>query len=490
MKKRLVIFLAVGYLAIGLVGCVTSSTDGKKKSKPVEVVPVEEKTPEAVIVPKDPLALLIEKNTAIWQNYYHEIKIPLILQDNKPDIRMEKLPFEGLKKTNTELFLKTLADYINSIASSEKEKVKLAHDWICLNISYDFESFINHQEAKQDKNSVLISGLAVCEGFAEVYLNLCRAIDLEAYKVSGYARGFHREGDIEDPSVSNHAWNIVVIDGKKYLIDTTWDEGYASTDKETGISSAKKSYKLEWFMVDPQEFIYTHFPTDPANQLLNPPMTKTEFNRTEKRTPEDYAKNKLVGTNKFVNLPYSVDYYLKKIATYQLIGMKFSDSITDKAPVLQYTVETYINKVAMYEIFGKRYIDALLGKIPELPNYDNEALLKKQLEYSRIGFNYAEVSMFDSPVIYVDFENYILSVSGIDTPYVEAGKIYHITVETTEKWVFLYDIEGGEIGTVSAEAVNGKVAFDYTVGKELRIATGESAGGTRHFRIKYLVKET
>ena len=53
----------------------------------------------------------------------------------------------------------------------------------------------------------LVNGLSTCNGFAHVFTEFCTRQGIECVQVSGH----------------NHAWNIITIDGKNFLVDIIWD---------------------------------------------------------------------------------------------------------------------------------------------------------------------------------------------------------------------------------------------------------------------------
>jgi hypothetical protein len=72
----------------------------------------------------------------------------------------------------------------------------------------------------------------------------------------------------------NHAWNAVQIDGRWYLLDSTWDAG--SVDRETqGFKRHNSEYNF--FLTNPSHFIYTHLPENSRWQLLESPWSSDEF---------------------------------------------------------------------------------------------------------------------------------------------------------------------------------------------------------------------
>ena len=188
---------------------------------------------------------------------------------------MKQIPREiqGQRQNVTE-FLRLLAGYINEKADGDYDRVKKAHDWVALNIRYDAQAYYSRHIPTQDYTAVIRRGLAVCAGYAEAFKALCDALEIECQIVSGFARGASR-GLFRNENVmdSNHAWNIVTIEGKNYLIDCTWDSGYLNG------RSFQAKYKTEYLFADPAHFIYDHFPYFSRNQLLDTPVTAEEFTR-------------------------------------------------------------------------------------------------------------------------------------------------------------------------------------------------------------------
>ena len=70
---------------------------------------------------------------------------------------------------------------------------------------------------------------------------------------------------------SNHAWNVVKLDGEYIIFDLTWASGYGSGD------SFRREFKPEYFNPKPEDFIRDHFPDNSKWQLLEKPISKKEF---------------------------------------------------------------------------------------------------------------------------------------------------------------------------------------------------------------------
>jgi len=74
-------------------------------------------------------------------------------------------------------------------------------------------------------------------------------------------------GDHITSEPANHSWNAVHIDGSWFLLDCHWATRHDDTD------DVKYDYDDFYFLTDPGEMIFSHFPKDPAWQLLETPWT-------------------------------------------------------------------------------------------------------------------------------------------------------------------------------------------------------------------------
>ncbi len=95
---------------------------------------------------------------------------------------------------------------------SDYEKAVTLHDRLAKSVNYEMSGY--HQTAY----GALVSGNAVCAGYARAYQHLMQAAGLYAWYVSGTSL---------DPVTGNavgHAWNLVKIDGDWYYTDVTWDD--------------------------------------------------------------------------------------------------------------------------------------------------------------------------------------------------------------------------------------------------------------------------
>lgn len=101
------------------------------------------------------------------------------------------------------------ADKILSMITPEMndyEIVKLFHDYIIINCTYDAKS--------ENPNSIygtLVQKSALCQGYSQSFSYLCSLAGIDSFIVLGVAN---------EP----HMWNIVKMDGDYYHVDLTWDD--------------------------------------------------------------------------------------------------------------------------------------------------------------------------------------------------------------------------------------------------------------------------
>ena len=100
---------------------------------------------------------------------------------------------------------------------SDYEKVKAIHDYICQNVTYDYEHLGNETYKTQyTAYGALIDHTSVCQGYAVLFYSMCLEAGIDARVITGTA--VNQEGS------ERHAWNIVKLGGQYYYVDVTWDD--------------------------------------------------------------------------------------------------------------------------------------------------------------------------------------------------------------------------------------------------------------------------
>ncbi|EAU91224.1 kyphoscoliosis peptidase [Coprinopsis cinerea okayama7 len=164
--------------------------------------------------------------------------------------------------------LTELAQNLTGPFSTETEKARAIFAWLHFNVRYDVNSFFSGNIQAATPESTLRSGLAVCDGYAGLFVRLAQLAGLQKVeKVVGHGKGWGieplEEGAMVPPPEMNHAWNIAYLDGEWRLIDACWGAGALNGTTYT------QHFNPFWFTADPLEFVKRHYPTeDPAYQLI------------------------------------------------------------------------------------------------------------------------------------------------------------------------------------------------------------------------------
>ena len=168
-----------------------------------------------------------------------------------------------------EAALSRLVKYLTNDTASTKLKVKLLHDWICDNISYDSDTAFFGADNPQDYKAVLQSQKAVCLGYVNLMNKMCELSGVESRGVAGFSKGFGWKNTVS--GLGNHAWNAVKLGTKWQLIDVMFDAGFVD------MAMFVKHYSSAYLSLTPEQFFYSHYPLDAEDQLISPPKSAEEF---------------------------------------------------------------------------------------------------------------------------------------------------------------------------------------------------------------------
>ncbi|MGL5407063.1 MAG: transglutaminase domain-containing protein [Propionibacteriaceae bacterium] len=169
------------------------------------------------------------------QFYYSSKKQILVIKYYKEDSKKER---EQLTESYTlaknavkEIIKDGMSDTEKSVAINEYIKNKASYNYDALKALDNYnllksQNKTTESEAARSKldndyrNSftaygVLHDGSAVCAGYTSTYYMMAKAAGLEAAYVTGGTSG---------SSLTKHSWNLVKIDNKWLVVDTTWND--------------------------------------------------------------------------------------------------------------------------------------------------------------------------------------------------------------------------------------------------------------------------
>jgi hypothetical protein len=172
--------------------------------------------------------------------------------------------------------LEFLSNYLQVGTESDLDKARAIFVWLTENIVYDDNAFNSGRDGDNSAEGVLRSKKAVCEGFSNLFLALGQRMGLEIEKVVGYAKGYGYSSGMKFKE-TDHAWNIIKIDGKWRIFDATWGQG--NGENVNGKLQSKKEFDEYWFNVDPFEAIFNHFPQDSEHSFVQPSLSLSSYEK-------------------------------------------------------------------------------------------------------------------------------------------------------------------------------------------------------------------
>ena len=116
-------------------------------------------------------------------------------------------------------------EYVND-EMSDFEKIKAVYDYMTGEIRYDAETAYSQSTYLVKEQAYYLEGVffnkcAVCDGKSKAYALLLNMVNIPCFRITG------KNGD------ADHAWNVVGLDGKRYLSCTTYGQPAAIAFGET-----------------------------------------------------------------------------------------------------------------------------------------------------------------------------------------------------------------------------------------------------------------
>ena len=173
---------------------------------------------------------------------------------------------------SAEVSIESLARYLTTPAQNDSDKIRAIFRWVTANISYDTKAYFVGSPHSGESGNILKDRTAVCDGFSSLMESLGEAAGLRIVKISGHAKGYGYQIGDKMTGAPDHAWNAVWLHGRWQLLDATWGAGYMD-EKGRFI----RQFEPYYFLPSPLDLIDTHFPEEARWQLLEPAITKAQF---------------------------------------------------------------------------------------------------------------------------------------------------------------------------------------------------------------------
>lgn len=216
--------------------------------------------------------------------------------------------------------IEELVDYLVSpFENDDVSTVRAIFRWIS---GQDLRYYENKPEVSSDCAAYYLNELKKGKGRYDKLFNLmCEHARIPSATISGHSKGIgYNVGDPLSPSTRN-MWNAVLLGQDWYLIDVHWASRKVSgveaeewqliefnRQQSKEMSTPQDIYEFDefYFLTDPEEFIYSHFPDKEVWQLLARPMTHAEFQKVILLKPKFFQFNLKVKSHPWCTLK-SVD---------------------------------------------------------------------------------------------------------------------------------------------------------------------------------------
>ncbi|MGF1987178.1 MAG: transglutaminase domain-containing protein [Nostoc sp. ZfuVER08] len=285
------------------------------------------------------IALIYQTNSYLFTNTINDFINSIVYKPTLPVLnspwpwqdsaRID--PIIATMPSHVETSIQSVAKYISQHQSDPYLRVKAIHDYVISRVTYDLEVLKTGIRPAQDAKTVFLTHKAVCEGYANLFMALGRAIGADVVYIRGKIRRDLAPVELISKVVrlvnsgydwTNHAWNAVKILDNWQLVDTTWDDRDAG---EIGFSS----YSAEYLALPPKIMNISHFPDQVNWQLLphyqdyktfeNQPLLNPQFFIKDLTliSPTEYQTN--VENMAAIKIASSSNYHQKIVAFYTKI---------------------------------------------------------------------------------------------------------------------------------------------------------------------------
>lgn len=169
---------------------------------------------------------------------------------------------DTMRVSTTRYNWQPLAAQITEGCTSNYEKLRAIYEWTCSHIDYDMSFGIFTAD------SCMIAHRGVCQAYCEVFYRLASAVGVRVEIIGGSSKDIN--GHI---SGAGHSWLFGYTQPNRGIfLDPTWGAGSVVNGVYVHNNDC-----WQWFNVDPEWLILSHFPDHSYFQLIDRPVTLDEF---------------------------------------------------------------------------------------------------------------------------------------------------------------------------------------------------------------------
>ena len=144
---------------------------------------------------------------------YRGYSYTMLENNGKKTIEVEMMYYQTTNQVQyVQQKVKEIVRQQTNSSMTAHEKVKVLHDYVVDNVSYDYSM----NQGVNAAYYAIKNGQTLCNGYAMMTYLLLKEAGIEARLISGSA------GSGE--AFEYHAWNLVKLDGQWFHLDTTWND--------------------------------------------------------------------------------------------------------------------------------------------------------------------------------------------------------------------------------------------------------------------------
>ncbi|KAK7088433.1 hypothetical protein V1264_022356 [Littorina saxatilis] len=168
-----------------------------------------------------------------------------------------------------------LAKELTRDCHTELEKLRTIFRWvIAMDLSKNQVSGITRP---QQLNPLMRGVKTGKETYHQLFKKLCSYAGLHCEIILGYSKGAgYKPGMRMEGNAFRNAWTAVFVEGSWRLVNCTWAARHVSGHRDN-LPLLFYKYDEFYFLTDPDDYVYQHYPDDPAWQLLDIPLPFSEF---------------------------------------------------------------------------------------------------------------------------------------------------------------------------------------------------------------------
>ncbi|KAH3889565.1 hillarin-like [Dreissena polymorpha] len=230
------------------------------------------------------LVLIAEKDRMADTSciYDHSMRPPVLPPEGRKS-KLYKSPiiFEQIDKRALELSNRdynTFTDLVRDLTrdcQSELEKCRALFRWI---IAKDIGKTSGRDISRPNSSLTLLKGVkSGRETYHQLFKKLCSYAGLHCEIVLGFSKGAgYKPGMNLTGNAFRNSWTAVAIEGNWRFVNVTWAARQVTGLKEE-LPEMFTKYDEFYFLTDPEDYIYQHYPDEASWQLLEIPLPFSEF---------------------------------------------------------------------------------------------------------------------------------------------------------------------------------------------------------------------